>query len=120
MKKSSKVSNIYILVFRPMKVDTVDGDYSVSSGEPNQRLGRPSSFDYRNEGIVTPAKFQGNCGSCWAFTAAAMAESKLIKDKRYPKSVDLSEMYLLKCTPRSNCNSGYLWEATIEARKMTT
>jgi cathepsin L len=34
----------------------------------------PSSWDWRPMGIVTPVKDQGQCGSCWSFSAVATME----------------------------------------------
>ncbi|KAM1045680.1 hypothetical protein ACFX2A_037479 [Malus domestica] len=34
----------------------------------------PPSIDWRKQDAVTPVKDQGNCGSCWAFSAVAAVE----------------------------------------------
>ena len=35
----------------------------------------PDSIDWREKGIISPVKDQGNCGSCWTFAAAECVES---------------------------------------------
>jgi len=37
----------------------------------------PSSVDWREKNVVTPAKNQGGCGSCWAFSTAETLESHI-------------------------------------------
>jgi C1A family cysteine protease len=66
----------------------------------------PSSYDARNDGIVTPAKNQGGCGSCWAFASVGAMESHLMKKWGYGLS-DLSEQQQLSCnTEMSGCVGG--------------
>ncbi len=54
-----------------------------------------NAFDWRDKGMVTPAKHQGGCGSCWAFASVGALESKILiaGGPRY----DLSEQQLLSC-----------------------
>jgi C1A family cysteine protease len=65
----------------------------------------PSSFDWRTHNIMTPVKSQGNCGSCWAFSAVGVFEA-LIR-QRSGAVVDLAEQQLVNCVSDSDCSGGY-------------
>ena len=55
----------------------------------------PSTYDLREEGLVTPAKSQLPWSSCWAFGALSSIESNMIKKGLADSSIDLSERYLI-------------------------
>ncbi|KAI9072560.1 hypothetical protein K1719_045479 [Acacia pycnantha] len=67
----------------------------------------PPSIDWRKKGAVTKVKNQGQCGSCWAFSATgAMEGINAIVTGRH--SVSLSEQQLVDCVDTAKgCKGGW-------------
>ncbi|MDM8527296.1 C1 family peptidase [Anaerolineales bacterium HSG24] len=72
----------------------------------NRMARQDASFSWCDEHGCTPVKNQGQCGSCWAFTTAAVMENAILaKDKQ---TTDLSEQSLVSCnTSNYSCNGGW-------------
>jgi len=65
------------------------------------------SLDWRTQGAVTPIKDQGQCGSCWAFSATGSAEGAWFLKKS--SLVSLSEQQLVDCsTANAGCDGGLM------------
>lgn len=56
----------------------------------------PTSYDWRDEGIVSPVKNQGKCGSCWTFSTTGAMESHWAIYKSVAPPL-LSEQQLVDC-----------------------
>ncbi|KAI1703225.1 papain family cysteine protease domain-containing protein [Ditylenchus destructor] len=67
----------------------------------NQFPEAPEEFDWRSKGVLGPAKYQGNCHDCWAFSAIAIIEANYARKTH--KMMALSEQQLLDCGS-GNCS----------------
>ena len=87
------------------KDDLKDDDKRFLQSDDNQ-----ISFDWRDKGIVTAVKDQGECGCCWAFSAVGNIEA--LYAIKFNKKLDLSEKQLLDCdNVNDGCDGGAMEDA---------
>ena len=73
----------------------------------------PASVDWVTAGAVTGVKNQGQCGSCWAFSATGALEGAAFIVTR--ELVSLSEQELLDCG-QGSCDGGWMADAFVFAK----
>ncbi|XP_059279367.1 low-temperature-induced cysteine proteinase-like [Lycium ferocissimum] len=68
----------------------------------------PDSVDWREKGVLVGVKNQGQCGSCWAFSAVAAIEA--VNKMVTGDSISLSEQELVDCDTsyNSGCKGGLM------------
>jgi len=72
----------------------------------NNQKSLPNSIDWREKGAVNPPKDQGQCGSCWAFSATAAMETAWYLHSN--NLLSLSEQLCVDCVNNgtNTCDTG--------------
>merc|ERR1712187_446348 len=71
---------------------------------------KAQSIDWNELGALTPIKNQGQCGSCWAFSATEQLESQF--KQKYGSRKELSPQQITSCdTTCAGCDGGNPIEA---------
>jgi len=73
----------------------------------------PDTWDWRAQGMVTPVKDQGACGSCWAFSSIEAIESAWMingNSQSIMAPQELVDCTMSPVTDNMGCNGGwYFW-----------
>jgi len=79
---------------------------------PKNKQPLPSSYDWRTKGAVTPVYNQGQCGSCWAFSATEAIESQWFLAGKVSPIASLSMEQIVQCDPYDyGCDGGWPYNA---------
>jgi C1A family cysteine protease len=84
-----------------------NGPVAVAEITDEMRAAVPDVLDWSTKGALTAVKDQGNCGSCWAYSATVGIESGLFMATGTLE--DLSEQQIISCDKTDGgCNGGDL------------
>lgn len=91
------------ILMQPLNNDTIHKREELTHLDEGKPL---DSVDWRSAGAVTPVKNQGQCGSCWSFSATGAVEGCVAIATG--KLISLSEQELVSCSSANHgCSGGW-------------
>jgi cathepsin L len=107
----NEFSDLSPVEFEAIYLTGLKGDAPTEVSEEVDISGLPNDIDWRTSGAVTAVKNQGQCGSCWAFSATgAMEGYSKTKKGSLP---NLSEQQLVDCAgSQGNHGCGGGWPSS--------
>ncbi len=95
----------FATTYLTLKPKNLSDNFEVFNPENIQET--PESYNWVDQGVVTPVKDQGSCGSCWAFSTVGNIESQyaIFNNKQ---QLIFSEQQLVDCDHNGDagCNGG--------------
>lgn len=70
--------------------------------------------DWRDQGVISDVKYQGSCGTCWAFVTTGLIESRYAID--YGTLISISEQQVMDCSRNDinqACTGGNQYTAIV-------
>lgn len=84
-----------------------NGIRKVATITDEMRAAAPAALDWSAKGATTPVKDQGDCGSCWAYSATEGIEAALYQATG--QNIQLSEQQIISCDKEDGgCDGGDL------------
>jgi len=96
-------------IYNGLKINATEDETSADAFVYNPLFELADTVDWRTKGAVTAIKDQGQCGSCWAFSAVGSTEGAWAINKG--KLVSLAEQQLVDCSSaqgNAGCDGGWM------------